>query len=74
MNGARPQERPPSGLEPHPGRVPQPSSAAMPDLLLAWTGDGAAIRRILVDNPAMLYGYTRRSSHAADLAELQEDS
>ncbi len=42
---------------PHPGRVPVPSNAAMLDQLLAWTDDEATRRRILVDNPASLYGF-----------------
>ena len=42
---------------PHPGRVPMPSNAMMLDQLLAWTDDGPTRRRILVDNPAALYGF-----------------
>jgi D-galactarolactone isomerase len=42
---------------PHPNQNPQPSSAAMLDLLLLWADDDATRRRILVDNPAMVYGY-----------------
>jgi D-galactarolactone isomerase len=42
---------------PHPGRNPPPGTAAMLDLLLEWAGDGATRRRILVDNPAQLYGF-----------------
>jgi len=42
---------------PHPGRDPRPDSAALLDLLLEWAGDEATRRRILVDNPAALYGF-----------------
>ncbi len=41
---------------PHLGRDPAPPNAAMLDLLLAWADDEATRRRILVDNPARLYG------------------
>jgi D-galactarolactone isomerase len=42
---------------PHPNQDPQPSSAAMLDLLLDWAQDDVTRRRILVDNPATLYRY-----------------
>jgi D-galactarolactone isomerase len=42
---------------PHPGREPRPDSAALLDLLLEWADDDATRRRILVDNPAALYGF-----------------
>ena len=42
---------------PHPGRDPRPDSAALLDLLLEWADDEATRRRILVDNPAALYGF-----------------
>jgi len=42
---------------PHPGQNPAPSSAAMLDLLLDWAPDAADRARILVDNPARLYGF-----------------
>jgi len=42
---------------PHPGRSPPPDSADMLDLLLEWSEDDATRRRILVDNPAALYGF-----------------
>ncbi len=42
---------------PHPNQDPQPSSAAMLDMLLFWAEDDVTRRRILVDNPAMVYGY-----------------
>jgi D-galactarolactone isomerase len=44
---------------PHPYRSPIPSSAAMLDLLLEWAPDDVARRRVLVDNPAELYGFPR---------------
>jgi D-galactarolactone isomerase len=42
---------------PHPGRDPRPDSAALLDLLLEWADDEPTRRRILVDNPAALYGF-----------------
>jgi D-galactarolactone isomerase len=42
---------------PHPGQNPPPSSAAMLDLLLDWAPDEGIRNRILVDNPARLYGF-----------------
>ena len=42
---------------PHPNHTPQPSCAAMLDLLLEWADDEATRRRILVDNPARLYSF-----------------
>jgi D-galactarolactone isomerase len=42
---------------PHPNRPENPSSAAMLDLLLDWAGDDVTRRKILVDNPARIYGY-----------------
>ncbi len=42
---------------PHPNINPPPSNAAMLDLLLDWAPDDATRRRILVDNPARLYGF-----------------
>ncbi len=42
---------------PHPGRDPRPDSAALLDLLRDWAPDAATRRRILVDNPAQLYGF-----------------
>ena len=41
---------------PHPGHSPQ-DEAALLDLLLDWAPDEATRRRILVDNPAALYGF-----------------
>jgi D-galactarolactone isomerase len=42
---------------PHPNRNPAPSNADMLDLLLDWAPDEAVRNRILVDNPAKLYGF-----------------
>jgi D-galactarolactone isomerase len=42
---------------PHPGRDPRPDSAALLDLLREWAPDEAIRHRILVDNPAQLYGF-----------------
>jgi D-galactarolactone isomerase len=42
---------------PHPGISPVPDTALMLDLLLEWTDDDARRQRILVDNPARLYGF-----------------
>lgn len=42
---------------PHPGMSPAPENAAMLDLLLDWAEGETARRRILVDNPARLYGF-----------------
>lgn len=42
---------------PHPGVDPRPDDAMMLDTLGAWIGDDAIIKRILVDNPAQLYGF-----------------
>ena len=42
---------------PHPGRHPAPSNVALYDLLFLWTSSDAARQKILVDNPAQLYGF-----------------
>jgi len=42
---------------PHPGAKTRPDEAALLDLLLDWAPDDAARRRILVDNPAEVYGF-----------------
>ena len=42
---------------PHPGKDPQPDDALMLDLLSDWVDDDATRTRILVDNPAELYGF-----------------
>jgi D-galactarolactone isomerase len=42
---------------PHPGRDPVPDDLAMLDLLSEWAPDQALRRRILVENPAQLYGF-----------------
>jgi D-galactarolactone isomerase len=42
---------------PHPGRDPRPDSAALLELLREWAPEEATRQRILVDNPAALYGF-----------------
>jgi D-galactarolactone isomerase len=42
---------------PHPGRNPRPESAPLYDLLFSWATSDDTRRRILVDNPAALYGF-----------------
>jgi D-galactarolactone isomerase len=42
---------------PHPGREPKPDDAALLDLMLDWSADPDVRNRILVDNPAILYGF-----------------
>ena len=42
---------------PHPGISPTPSTTGMLDLLLDWTDSEATRRKILVGNPARLYGF-----------------
>jgi predicted TIM-barrel fold metal-dependent hydrolase len=43
---------------PHPAVTkPMPQDAALLDVLSVWTSDAALQRRILVDNPARLYGF-----------------
>jgi D-galactarolactone isomerase len=45
---------------PHPGALADPpDDAVLLDLLLDWAGDEATRRRILVDNPAELYGFQK---------------
>ncbi|MET3444575.1 putative TIM-barrel fold metal-dependent hydrolase [Variovorax paradoxus] len=39
------------------GHQPLPDDAQQMDLLAQWVGDSAALRRVLVENPAALYGY-----------------
>jgi len=43
---------------PHPTEAQKPDDAVLFDLLSDWAPDTAAPHRILVDNPAMLYGFT----------------
>ena len=43
---------------PHPTETHKPDDAALMDLLLRWAGDDATRQRILVDNPAALYGFS----------------
>jgi D-galactarolactone isomerase len=42
---------------PHPGQQPRPDDAALLDILADWAPDEAVRRKILVDNPAELYGF-----------------
>jgi D-galactarolactone isomerase len=42
---------------PHPGRDPRPDSAHLLDILGDWAPDAGDQQRILVDNPAGLYGF-----------------
>jgi D-galactarolactone isomerase len=42
---------------PHPNHSPKPDDAMLLDLLLDWADDDTTRRRILVDNPARLYGF-----------------
>ncbi len=42
---------------PHPGQPVPPDEADLLDLLLEWASDEATRKRILVDNPAQLYGF-----------------
>jgi D-galactarolactone isomerase len=42
---------------PHPGRNPPPSEVDLYRLLLSWVPSDSGRRRILVDNPAELYGF-----------------
>ena len=43
---------------PHPGQRTVPDEADLLDLLLDWAPDEATRKRILVDNPAQLYGFS----------------
>jgi len=42
---------------PHPGVPTPPPPSTLASLLAAWAGDDATARRILVDNPAEVYGF-----------------
>lgn len=42
---------------PHPNRVPPPSEAALLALLTQWAPDERVRHAILVDNPALVYGF-----------------
>jgi predicted TIM-barrel fold metal-dependent hydrolase len=42
---------------PHPTEKEKPDDAVLFDLLGGWAPDEATRRRILVDNPAKLYGF-----------------
>ncbi len=45
---------------PHVTEAAKPDDARLLDLLAVWAGNASARDRILVDNPAELYGFTRR--------------
>ena len=42
---------------PHPSEKVKPDDALLVDLLVGWVPDAATRNRILVDNPAKLYGF-----------------
>jgi D-galactarolactone isomerase len=42
---------------PHPNQDPRPDDADLLDMLLDWAEDEAVYARVLVDNPARLYGF-----------------
>lgn len=44
---------------PHPGENPKPDDALLFDLLLDWAPDEGVRKRILVDNPAVLYDFPK---------------
>jgi predicted TIM-barrel fold metal-dependent hydrolase len=44
---------------PHPGEANKPDDAVVFDLLSQWAPDEATRHRILVDNPAVLYGFAK---------------
>ena len=44
---------------PHPGEDPKPDDALLLDLLLDWAPDETVRKRILVENPAMLYDFPK---------------
>ena len=49
----------PTSGGPHPTEKPdhKPDDATLLDLFAEWAGSAAAFKRILVDNPAELYGF-----------------
>ena len=48
------------------------NDADLLDLLREWCGDAAGMKRILVDNPASLYGFADREPSAALASTLPE--
>jgi len=44
---------------PHPNETTKPDDAVLFDLLLRWAPDEATRNRILVQNPAALYGFVK---------------
>ena len=45
---------------PHPNEEKKPDDAALFDLMTRWAPDAATRHRILVENPAILYGFGSR--------------
>jgi predicted TIM-barrel fold metal-dependent hydrolase len=43
---------------PHPTESEKPDDAVLLDLMAAWTADEATLKRVLVSNPAQLYGFS----------------
>ena len=50
---------------PHPNETNKPNDAMLFDLLAQWAPDEATRHRILVDNPAVLYGFENPARNAA---------
>jgi D-galactarolactone isomerase len=50
---------------PHPGQRPRPETKALLDLLAAWAPDATTRARILVQNPAALYGFGATTRESA---------
>ena len=44
---------------PHPAQTEKPDDAILFDLMARWAPEDRTRRRILVDNPGMLYGFDR---------------
>ena len=44
---------------PHPNEINKPDDAVLFDLLADWAPDAATRRRILVENPQVLYGFAK---------------
>ena len=47
------------------GHQPMPDDARQMALLAEWTGDAGTLRRVLVHNPAALYGFSNATPHEA---------
>lgn len=48
---------------PHPGQIDPPTNEQIRDLAIAWLPSDELRRRVLVDNPAILYGFAQERSH-----------